>query len=238
MIATDPIPESKVQTRQRHFAALRRRIGPTAVGRALYVDRVDEAAWISGAIGFVGVVTGAVAALWGQTVEARRRARDEAARERKLAVEEVLVRSQAIDRRGHELVLVATNLGSFTGTITRIVGSVAPVDFILLFDRLNEEVSALERAAARVWLFADPKTVALANAVTLAAADMITVHHAPTSGRARNYARIALTGRHAVDVDGIAASRENLAKSREALISHTRSILKLPATDPFRVEGH
>lgn len=147
------------------------------------------------------------------------------------------MRSQAIDRRGHELVLVATNLGSFTGTITRIVGSVAPIDFMVLFDRLNEEVSALERAAAQVWLFADPRTVALTNAVTIAAADMITVHHAPVSGRTWNTARIALTGRHAVDVEGIAASREQLSKSREALISHTRGILNLPATDAFRVAG-
>lgn len=220
----------------RPTAALRQQGCPNDVGRGLYVDGVDEAAWISGAVGLVGAVIGAVAALWGQAVEARRRVRDEASRERKLAIEEVLVRSQAIDRRGHELVLIATNLGSLTGTITRIVGSVAPVDFILLFDRLNEEVTALERAAARVWLFADPRTVALTNAVTIAAADMITVHHAPVSGRAWNMARIALIGRHAVDVEGIAASRERLANSREALINHTRGILDLPATDPFQVE--
>jgi pyridoxine 5'-phosphate synthase PdxJ len=84
--------------------------------------------------------------------------------------------------------------------MTRVVGSVAPVDFLLLFDRLNEEVGALERAAARVWLFADARTVALTNAVVLAAADMITVHHAPVSGRVSNMARVALIGRHAVDV--------------------------------------
>jgi hypothetical protein len=203
-----------------------------------YVDCVDEATWIPAAVGLGGVVIGAVAALWGQAVEARRRVRDDAARERKLAIEEVLVRSQAIDRRGHELVLIATNLGSFTGTITRLVGSVAPVDFIQLFDRLNDEVTALERAAARVWLFADTRTVALTNAVTIAAAEMITAHHAPTAGRAWNLTRVALTGRHAVDVDRIAVSREGLATSREALIRHTRGFLKLPATDPFQTESH
>jgi hypothetical protein len=198
---------------------------------------VDEAAWISGAVGLVGAVIGAAAALWGQAVEARRRARDETARERKLAIEEVLVRSQAIDRRGHEMVLLAANVGSFAGTMTRVVGSVAPVDFLLLFDRLNEEVGALERAAARVWLFADARTVALTNAVVLAAADMITVHHAPVSGRVWNMARVALIGRHAVDIEGIASSRETLATAREALITHTREALKLPAADPFQVEG-
>ena len=53
------------------------------------------------------------------------------------------------------MVLLAANVGSFAGTMTTVVGSVAPVDFLLLFDRLNEELGALERAAARVWLFAD-----------------------------------------------------------------------------------
>jgi pyridoxine 5'-phosphate synthase PdxJ len=133
------------------------------------------------------------------------------------------------------MVLMATNVGSVAGTITRVVGSVAPVDFLLVFDRLNEEVSALERAAARVWLFADARTVALTNAVVVAAADIITVHHAPASGRVRNLARVALIGRHAVDVEGIASSRRRLANAREALITQTREALELPAADPFQV---
>ena len=81
------------------------------------------------------------------------------------------------------------------------------------------------------------RTVALTNAVVLAAADMITVHHAPVSRRVWNMARVALIGRHAVDVEGIASSRETLATAREALITHTREALKLPAADPFQVEG-
>lgn len=194
---------------------------------------MEEATWVSGAIGLGGAVIGATAALWGQFVEAKRRIRDDAARERKLAIEEVLVRSQAIDRRGHELVLLATNLGSFTGTITRMVGSVAPIDFVVLFDRMNDEVTALERAASRVWLFADPRTVALSNAVALAAAEVMSAHHEPSSGRVWNSVRIALTGRHAVDLERIASSRSRLAEAREALITHTRSALGLEAADPL-----
>jgi hypothetical protein len=69
---------------------LRQRRRANDVRGGLYVGSVDEAAWVSSAVGLIGAVVGAAAALWGQAAEARRRARDETARERKLAIEEVL----------------------------------------------------------------------------------------------------------------------------------------------------
>ena len=199
------------------------------------VTCVDSSAWITAVSGLVGAVIGALAALLGQFLNSRSQARADAAKERKLAIEEVLVRSQAIDLRGHELLLIATNLGSFSGLVSRVIGNVAPVDFLEVFDRMNVESIGLQRAAAQIWLFADDETVALTNAVALAAADVVTAHHQPAVGRAHQYARIALTGRHSRDLERLKASREVLADARKALINHTRTTLGLGETDPFAI---
>lgn len=191
---------------------------------------VDTSSWLTAAFGLVGAVIGAVAALLGQSLQATRKARAEASRENKLAVEEVLVRSQAVDLKAHEMMLLATNLGSLTGLISRVIGAVAPIDFLEVFERMNHEANALQRAAAQVWLFADERTVVLTNAVVLAAMDVVEAHHEPTVGAIRNYTQIALTGRHARNSDRVAATRKALAEARRSLVTHTRSRLDLPTS--------
>jgi hypothetical protein len=199
------------------------------------VTGVDSSAWITAVIGLVGAVIGALAALLGQFLNSRSQARADAAKERKLAVEEVLVRSQAIDLRGHELMLFSTNLWVVQWTHFASHRKRRPVDFLEVFDRMNADAIGLQRAAAQVWLFADNETVALTNAVALAAADVVTAHHQPAVGRAHRYAPIALTGRHSTDLERLKANREVLADARKALVNHTRKTLGLGETDPFAI---
>lgn len=196
---------------------------------------MDTATWVTAASGLVGALIGASAALVGQVLEARRRARGERDGELKNAIEEVLVQSGAIDMRGHELMLLATNAGSFNGLLSRMLGNFAPLDIAEIFDRLHGEGTALQRAAARVWLMGDPQAVALTNGVVLAAAEVVAAHHEPNAGRWRNLALIAATGRHAKDVERVESARRDLAEARRALAEHARRVLNLPETDLFAV---
>lgn len=107
----------------------------------------------------------------------------------------------------------------------RIVGAVAPVDFMALFDRLNSTADALLGAAVEVKMLADPKTIELCDEVIACAMEIVTAHHEPTAPRAVNMARIALTGRHAQDGARIADARAALQERRAALTQHVRSTM-------------
>ena len=189
--------------------------------------------WVPAGIGFVGAVIGAGAALLGQWLNHRLQMRSAAAFEHRSAVEEVLVCSQAVDLRAHELVLLAANLGSLSGLVARAVGSLAPVDLLAVFGRVDAAADELQRAAARVWLFADPRTVALTNTVVLAAMDVVDAHHQPARGRAWSLAKVAVSGQLGVDATRVTAAREELASARRALIGHARQTLRLTEVDPF-----
>jgi hypothetical protein len=196
---------------------------------------VETATWVTAASGLVGALIGASAALVGQLLDAGRRARAAQQDELKSAIEEVLVQAGAVDMRGHEMMLLAANAGSLNGLISRMLGSFAPPDIAQVFETLNGEGKALQRAAARVWLMGDRQTVALTNAVVLAAAEVVAAHHEPATSRWRSEALIAATGRHTRDVARVADARRALAKSRRALAEHARQVLDLPEIDLFAV---
>lgn len=196
---------------------------------------MDTATWVTAASGLVGALIGASAALVTQLLDARRRARAAQDQELKFAIEEVLVQAAAIDLRGQEVALLATNAGYLTGLLSRMLGNFAPLDMVQVFDRLNGEGKALQRAAARVWLMGEPKTVALTNSVVLAASEVVAAHHEPAVGRFRNLALIAATGRHAKDFERVEKARRELAESRRDLADHARRVLNLPETDLFAI---
>ena len=186
-------------------------------------------------MGLIGTVIGAGAVLLGQALEARRQAKAEAQREHKLAVEEVLVRSQAVDLLAHEMVLLAANLGSISGFFSRAIGAVSPVDFLAVFERMNNEATAMQRAASQVWLFADERPVSLSNAVVIAAAEVMNAHQAHSTGSIRRYTTVLVVGRHPSDAARLGDARAALSEARRALILHTRTCLDLPEADPYSV---
>lgn len=199
----------------------------------VWSGRVDTNTWFPAVAGLVGAIIGAVAAVTSQVLQARRARKDQAEREYKLAVEDVLVRSQTMDMRTREMVLLASDVGSLAGLVARVFGSVAPVDHIAMFDRLHDEATALQRAAAQLWLFGDKRVVELSNAVVLAAAEVVSAHPSSRLSRTSNYLRIALTGRFAHDLERVQDARVALAEARQDLVQYAREELGLEAIDPF-----
>jgi len=82
-------------------------------------------------------------------------------------------------------------------------------------------------------LFADERTVALTNAVVLAAMDVVDAHHTPATNRTFTWARVALGGRYASDIDLTATLRHTLSLARRELVLHARDEMGLPVIDPF-----
>ena len=181
----------------------------------------------------VGALIGAGAALAAQYIGWRQTRRADSETERKLAIEEVLVRAQAVDMKAHDMTLLASNVGSLNGLLARILGSALPVDYAAMFDKLSAEGTALNRAAAQVWLFGEDKTVRLANAVVLAATDVVAAHTHAKGGRLRTLVMVAFFGTYPRDEQRIASARQALAEARRALVEHTRQTLKLEHVDLF-----
>lgn len=191
--------------------------------------------WVTAVGGLVGALIGASAALGAQYFQSRQARKQDAERERKHAIEEVIVRALAIDMRVHEMTVLAANAGSLDGLLARLLGTVVPLDYAAMFDTLHVEADGLNRAAAQVWLFGDEDTVKLTNAVTLAATDVIDAHTQPKTNWILNLFRVALLGRPARDVERIESSRKGLAQARRTLVDHTRRKLNLEDVDLFAV---
>ena len=189
--------------------------------------------WLTAASSLVGALIGAGAALAAAYMQLRRSRKAESERERKLAIEEVLVRAVAIDFQAHNMALLASNAGSLDGLLARVLGSVAPVDYAAMFDKLSAEGNALNRAAAQVWLFGEDKTVRLTNAVVLAATDVVTAHTSGGRGWLGTRLMVAFSGHHAGDTKRIAEARRKLAEARRALVEHARRTLGVEHVDLF-----
>ncbi|GAA2146502.1 hypothetical protein GCM10009844_22640 [Nocardioides koreensis] len=189
--------------------------------------------WLSAGSSLLGAVIGAGAALGAQSMQWTTARKADAERERKSAIEDVLVRAQAVDVITDNLMTLAANAGSFNGLIGRVLGTVAPIDYMAMYAKLGDDLNALHRAAAQVSLFGDARTVQLTNAVVLAAADVVSAQCTHKGGKLRNYLRIAFIGRHSKDHTKIGAARQQLAAARGALVDHTRRALSLDHVDPF-----
>lgn len=190
---------------------------------------------LTGAISLIAALIGASAALTAQYAQLRQARKADAERERKQAIEEVIVRAQAIDLRVNDMMVLAANAGSIHGLLGRVLGSVAPLDYAAMFNSLNVEVNALNRAAAQVWLFGDDETVALANAVSLAATDVVSAHTGANATWVSNLLRVAVFGQPPRDAERIQSAREALGNARRALVEHTRKKLGLAHVDLFAV---
>lgn len=188
---------------------------------------------MTGVISLIAAAIGAGAAIGAQFMHLRETRKAETERERKHAVEEVIVRAGAIDLRAHEMTLLAANTGSLNGTLARVLGIVVPLDYADMFDKLNGEANALSRAAAQVWLFGEDQTVKLTNAVTLAAAALVDAHTQPKTHWVLNFFRVALLGKPSRDDEKIHGARQTLAKARRDLVEHTRRQLDLDDVELF-----
>jgi hypothetical protein len=51
-----------------------------------------------------------------------------------------------------------------------------------LFELLNADAVAMNRASAQIWMASDQATVTLTNAVVVAAMDVVVAHHTPRRG--------------------------------------------------------
>lgn len=181
--------------------------------------------WFLAGSSLLGALIGASAALLGAFQQRRSDARTQVRADAQRAVQQVLRLSQVMDLRAHEIVLVSTNVGSLGGVAMRVIGAVAPVDFMALFDRLDSTADALLGAAVEVKMLADSRTIELCDEVIACAMKIVTAHHEPSTPRAVNMARIALTGRHAKDVVRIADARAALQERHAALTQHVRSTM-------------
>lgn len=110
----------------------------------MHLDR-----WITGVITLLAAAIGTTAAIGAQSIQSRQGRKADAERERKHAVEEVIVRAGAIDLRAHEMTVLASNAGPLSGTLARVLGTVVPLDYADMFDKLNREANALSRASAQ-----------------------------------------------------------------------------------------
>lgn len=194
---------------------------------------MDLNQWMTGFISLVAAGIGASAAIGAQLLQLRHARKVDDERERKHAVEEVIVRAGAIDLRAHEMTLLAANSGSLNGTLARVLGIVVPLDYADMFEKLNREANALSRAAAQVWLFGDGQTVKLTNAVTLAATSVVDAHTQPRTHWALNLFRVALLGKPSRDAGSIQHTRQALANARRNLVDHTRRQLDREDVDLF-----
>lgn len=186
--------------------------------------------WATALSSLVGAIIGAGAALTAQHMQWRHTRKAESEQEWKLAIVEVLVRAQAVDLRAHDMTLLALHASSLSGLVPRVLGSVSPVDYTVMSERLIADANALNQAAAQVWLFGDDKTVKLTNAVVIAAADVVAAH---TTAKGKRPHILAFFGRRSHDEEQIAGARECLAEARRALADHTRQAFRLEHVDLF-----
>lgn len=202
----------------------RRDLAAAEPGR-FYLRAVDTNDRLPAASGLIGALIGGAAAFGGQWMQLRGHERVSRDEERKLAIEEVIVRAHAIDLRVSDSITLAANVGSLAGLLGRLLGNFAPVDWLAVFDRLTSEAAGLQRAATRVSLTADPETVRLTDAVARAAAEVVEAHAAHTGNGFTHYLRIALRGRYSRDAARLSASRGALEAAQRALVQHTRGEL-------------
>lgn len=181
-----------------------------------------------------GALIGAGAVIKSQQLQWRRDRAADADVARTGAVEELLLRALSLDLVSHQMTTVVSEFTSLGGQVNRLVRIVAPLDFSALLDKLNREAEALNRASAQIWMTTDQQTVKLTNAVTSAAMDVVTAHHAtPKSGRVRRHLVGLVRGRSFGDEHRIQEARQRLAEARKALVDHTRHELRLPPVDLF-----
>lgn len=196
---------------------------------------MNSTTWLPAAAGLAGALVGAIAVIKAQLIQSAQQADADEKRDYRLAVCEVLVRAQGVNLRANDAIHLAAHAGSFQGAATRTLGVFTPVDLQGIFDRMNVEADALQRAASTIWICGDQRAVELTNAVVIAAMDLVTAHHEPGAGPVRYYARIAFAGRHTRATDTLQAATSSLAVARRELTAYARDRLGCGAVDLWSV---
>lgn len=195
---------------------------------------MNSALIINATTALSSAVVGAGAVLLAQRNQWKRDTDAATADQLKRAVEEVLVKAQSVAMRSNEFTLLGANISSPGGQFARIVGTVTPLDVATLFDAMNADVEAMQRAGARIWMECDQETVALTNAVVVAAAEVIEAHQTPLpGGKVVNFCRGLVKGKQSGDPSQVKDAREALGRTRKALVEHTRRTLRLEHVDLF-----
>lgn len=160
------------------------------VARATYFDSVNSTVLITAVTAVLSSIIGASAVLVAQRNQWKRDASSNAQAHLKRAVEEVVVKPISVSLRSQQLNLVAGIFSSPVGQISLLLRTAVPVDVPTLFESMNADLEALNRAASQIWMAGDQRSVKLVNAVAMAAASVISAHHAPRAGnRVAEYIR-------------------------------------------------
>lgn len=190
-------------------------------------------AWVTAAFGLGGALIGASAVLGGQYLQWRRERKDRKHAARERAVEEVIVRALSVSLVAHQMAVMVQEFSSFNGTVGRLLRIVKKFDYQVLFESLNREAEALNRAGAQLWMTADQETVKLVNAVTFAATGVVEAHSGlPRVGWLGKIRRF-WGGIKLGDEEAVNVSQKRLADARRSLVDHTRRSLHLQAADLF-----
>lgn len=199
------------------------------------LPRVDAGLLINSLTALCAATIGAGAVVFGRRDQGRRQAAAAADEELKQAVGEVLVKAQTVTSRSHQFSLLAGNVvTSPGGQVSRIIGTVTALDLAALFEAMNADVEAVNRAAARIWTTGSQQTVALTNAVVMCATELMEAHQAPPPGGVVRKLSVRLArGRQFGDPDRVQGAEQALGRARKALAEHTRSTLDIDPVDLF-----
>lgn len=212
------------------------RSGPAVVSRLVYgrvVSAGNTSAWVTAAFGLGGAAIGATAVLGSQYLQWRREVNDRKDAAREKAVEEVIVRALSVALVAHQMAVMAHEFSSLNGTFGRLLRIIKKFDYQLMFDNLNREAEALNRASAQIWMSADQETVKLTNAVTLAATSVVEAHSGLPKMNLFGRILSIWRGIRLGDEQAVRVAQKRLADARRALVDHTRSSLELDAVDLF-----
>jgi hypothetical protein len=187
-------------------------------------------------VGFLGTLIGVASVLVAQRLQWKQDRRAGGEDEVKRAVEELVVHARSLDLAAHAAASTAVSFMSLGGMLNRLIGIVTPLDPPALLEGMNTRLEALNRAAARLQITQDQRTVELANEVMLAAASVIHAHNqvvlSARTWPVRAVVRVFLAGEQAADpAAAVAEARSSLSKAVRALCGQTRTQLKHPRVD-------
>jgi hypothetical protein len=147
------------------------------------------------------------------------------------AVEVLLTKSHSITARAQQLSIFAQTYSKVGTHVGLLMGAQKPLDFPQLFEPLLADQEMLIRAASRVWMEKDQRTIALTNNVVLAAADVVTAVRPQPPG----WPTKLVKGWGPADIDTVDQAIRGLAQARRALVEEARKALGQPGVDVFAV---
>lgn len=185
--------------------------------------------------GLFASLLGASIAFWAQAWHWHQSRKSRATDDEAAAIQTILVKSLSMDLHAHQLALAAKNRSSLDGTIHALFGSEGPIHTQATLEAMTRDVEELHAAVTHIWLTSDGPTIALANAVAEAAAEVISAHH-DRYPRPRFIAWLLdlIWGVRLGNPRRIEGARVRLAGEREQLVRLSRRRWNLPELAPGR----